>query len=260
MITVRTGSDEVGVVDAKFLAAIDSDAERGAFMLGGRAWQIITIEWERGLCIVKPTQSGHAPRWNGGSRFLGYELCRAMRDVLLDEADDPAWSRRASAQMETIRAEYTFLQDAGSPMIEEDEEITWWTFAGGAANLLLARLLETALGEKVVSRNTSITLKGEAGKSVVAVRHVIDELTSRSGPTMEDALRHAEGAGARGRMSKFDPCLPERLFGRLVVEGVLDLEGAGKVVDIVGARSPAASSVLDAQKRLKPTVADERKK
>jgi ATP-dependent Lhr-like helicase len=37
MITVRTGSDEVGVVDAKFLAAIDSYAERGAFMLGGRA-------------------------------------------------------------------------------------------------------------------------------------------------------------------------------------------------------------------------------
>jgi hypothetical protein len=33
-------------------------------------------------------------------------------------------------------------------------------------------------------------------------------------------------------MSKFDPCLPEALFGKLVVEGVLDVDGARKAVAV----------------------------
>lgn len=123
-------------------------------------------------------------------------------------------------------------------VVESLDEITWWPFAGDAANLLLARLLEAALGASVVSRNTSITLKGDAGRSLAAVHEVVRELVGRKGPTVEDAARHAQGAGARGRMSKFDPCLPPALFARLVVEGVLDVAGARAVV---AATQPTAS-------------------
>jgi hypothetical protein len=132
--------------------------------------------------------------------------------------------------MQTVRAEHLFLRDAPAPLVESSGEITWWTFAGGAANLLLARILEAALGEKVVSRNTSITLKHQAGQSLAAVRSVLGLLARQSGPTTEDAVRHAQGAGARARISKFDPCLPEDQFARLAVEGVLDVEGAQKAV------------------------------
>ncbi|MBN1612037.1 MAG: DEAD/DEAH box helicase [Polyangiaceae bacterium] len=228
MVTVRAGQDEVGSVDASFLAAIDSDAERGAFMLGGRAWQIITIEWERGICVVQPAREGRAPRWVGGAQFLGFELCQAMRKVLLASEDDPALSQRARRVMETQRAEFLFLKDEPAPFVQNSEEITWWTFAGGAANLLLARMLESALGEKVVSKNTSITLKEDAGRSLAAVREFVRDISVRGGPDVEDASRHAEGAGARGRMSKFDPCLPQALFAKLVVENVLDVAGAQK--------------------------------
>jgi len=229
LITVRSGPEDVGTVDAQFLTAIDSEAERGAFMLAGRAWQIITVEWERGICIVKPASSGKAPRWSGGPRFLGYALCQAMRRVLVGDVEDPAWSRRARETIKTLRAEHAFLHDEAAPILEASDHLEWWTFAGGGANLLLARMLEAELGEKVTSGNTSIRFKEKAGESVVAVRQVIAKIAERQGPTAEDAARFAVGA-SKGRLSKFDRCLPEDLLGRLIVEGVLDVEAARAVV------------------------------
>jgi hypothetical protein len=58
--------------------------------------------------------------------------------LVLDTGEDPAWFQRARGVMQTLRAEHQFLADAPSPLVEEKEEITWWNFAGGAANLLLA--------------------------------------------------------------------------------------------------------------------------
>lgn len=239
LIQVRAGHDDLGAVDAAFLATVDSDAERGAFLLAGKTWEIVTIEWERGICVVRPAPAGRAPRWNGGARFLGFDLCQGMREALLDPADDPALSQRARRVMETLRAEHAALADSPAPFVESTKEITWWTFAGGAANLLLARLLEAALGPAVVSRNLSITLKDRAGQSLAAVHEVVRALAGRSGPTIEDAARHAAGAGARGRVSKFDPCLPPELFARLVVEGVLDVEGARRVVGMTQPTAPS---------------------
>ncbi|HVZ32045.1 MAG TPA: ATP-dependent helicase, partial [Polyangiaceae bacterium] len=168
-------------------------------------------------------------RWSGGSRFLGYALCQAMRRVLVGEFEDPAWSQRARETLRTLRAEHAFLHDEPAPILDSGDHLEWWTFAGGGANLLLARMLEAELGEKVTSGNTSVRFKEKAGESVVAVREVIASIAERQGPTAADAARFAIGA-SKGRLSKFDRCLPEELLGRLIVEGVLDVEGARAVV------------------------------
>lgn len=230
LITVRAGPEDVGTIDAQFLAAIDSEAERGAFMLAGRAWQVITVEWERGICVVKPAPTGRAPRWSGGPRFLSYELCQAMRRVLTTDTEDSAWSQRARTTLGTLRAEHAFLRDESAPMLESSDHLEWWTFGGGAANLLLARMLETEIGEKVTSGNTSIRFKEKAGESVVAVRQAVDRIAQRGGPTEIDAEAHSLGA-SRARFSKFDRCLPEALLGRLVAQETLDLDGARRVVN-----------------------------
>jgi ATP-dependent Lhr-like helicase len=227
LISVRAGVEEVGSVDASFLNAISSEAEPGAFLLAGRTWQVVTIEWERGVCIVRPAPQGRAPRWYGEPRFLGYELCQATREILLSDQDDPAWSTRARRVIETSRAEYAFLHDAPSPILETSETLEWWTFAGGGANLLLARMLEAELGEKVTSNDHSIRFKEKAGESGVALRQALDKLRQRGAPNAEDCATFALGGGKK-RFSKFDPCLPEDLLGRLVVESSLDVEGARK--------------------------------
>ncbi|NUP07978.1 MAG: DEAD/DEAH box helicase [Polyangiaceae bacterium] len=235
LITVRHNTEEVGTVDANFLATLDSDLEPGTFTLAGRAWEIITVEWGRGICVVRPAAAGRPPRWAGAPRHLGYQLCQAMRRILVEDAIHPAWSPRAQAVLGTMRAEHEFLRDEPSPLIESHGDITWWNFAGGAANVLLARVLEGELGGQCVSRNTSITLKGEAAVSAVRVRQVLAEMAGQGRPTREDALRHAQGA-VRSRVSKFQPCLPERLLQDLLVESVLDVEGARLAVGGVNSR------------------------
>jgi len=229
LISVRAGIEEVGAVDASFLAAISSEAEPGAFLLAGRTWQVVTIEWERGICVVRPAPSGRAPRWFGAPRFLGYDLCQASRRVLLGEVEDPAWSARARRVLETSRAEYAFLQDDATPILGSKEGLEWWTFAGGGANLLMARMLEAELGSKVASNNHALRFKEKAGESDVALRQAIDRLRARGAPTPDDCLKFAMGEQPK-RFSKFDPCLPEDLLSRLVVESSLDVPSAQKVL------------------------------
>lgn len=225
LLTVRWETQEVGTVDAQFLAAIDAEQERGSFLLAGRTWQIVHLDWGRGVCAVRPAPAGRAPRWAGSPRHLRREVCQAMRRILTEEAEDAAWSQRARRAIAAARAEHAFLGDEAAPMIERGEEITWWTFSGGAANLLLARMLEAALGGRCVGRNVSVTLQGDAGKSGAAVRDLLRRWREEGRPAVADARWHAEGA-ARSRISKFQACLPEGLLQELLAESALDVEGA----------------------------------
>jgi len=248
LVSVRAGIEDVGTVDASFLAAISAEPEPAAFLLAGRTWQVVTIEWERGLCIVRPAPSGRAPRWFGAPRFLGYELCQASRRVLLGEVEDPAWSARARRVLETSRAEYAFLQDTPAPVLESQDGLEWWTFAGGGANLFLARMLEAELGSKVTSNNHSLRFKDKAGESGVALRKAIDVLRARSAPTTGDCARFAMGEQPK-RFSKFDPCLPEDLLAQLVVESSLDVPSARRALTITPGQVERATPELESANR-----------
>jgi hypothetical protein len=85
-----------------------------------------------------------------------------------------------------------------------------WTFAGGRANNLLGRVLEGILGEKIALDNLYIGFREGAAESESAIRMALQELRSAARPTAEDALSLAESC-ARGRLSKFQPCLPATL-------------------------------------------------
>lgn len=229
LITVRAGTEDVGTVDANFLAAIDSDQERGAFTLGARAWQIVFIDWERGICLVEPTKDARAPRWNGSAGFLSFAMCRAMRRVLLAPDSDPAWSKRAAEALAGLRGQYTFLEGESAPLLDRGTHLEWWTFAGGAANVLLARMLQAELGEKVIAHNTALVFREEAARSIVRVKGLLREFAAAGRPTREDALAFAEGPSRR-RVSKFELCVPERLLLRLLAERTVDVDGARRAL------------------------------
>ena len=228
LIIVRWDSREVGTIDANFLAALD-EAEHVAFTLGGRPWRVTQIDWRRGTCEVKPAEQGRAPRWPGSPRFLGYEMCQAMRDVLVGEARDPAWSERAVETIAGLRAEHDFLTAGESVIQSLPDGIKWWSFAGGKANLLLARMIEAELGGRWSVGNTAITCRGDGSQSTVALREVLARWADERRPDEDDAARFARGAG-RGRYSKFDPCVPAVLLDRLLAEETLDPESARRAV------------------------------
>ena len=238
MVTVQYARQELGTVDATFLATLDEADEPASFTLGGRAWRVVDIEWRRGRCTVKPADAGRAPRWTGSPKHLSHALCQAMRRILLDDYEDESWSKRSQTQLEHLRAEHAFLADTPDGLVDEDgDQITWHDFAGGAANVLLARLLERELGGRVVSRNTSLTFTKEAGKSLVAVRQAIAALRDEDRPQWADALRFAPDT-TRSRVSKFQPCLPDRLARDLMVEKLVDIENARRTLGL----PPALSS------------------
>ena len=237
LINVRSGAEEIGTVDATFLANMleskrDGKSE-GAFTLGGKAWEIISVEWERGLCSVRPAAEGKAPRWSGGGSFLSYELCQAMREVLVDDEVDPAWSKRMSDVIEAQRAEFAFLRDGeAAPLMRNAGDFEWFTYAGGAANLLLARVLEGELGERVTSDNIKLKFRDGAASSRAAIDSAVRKLRDEGRPSDEEAMAHADAA-VRMRFSKFDPCLTEQQLLGLLRERLVDAEGARRVVGVV---------------------------
>jgi ATP-dependent Lhr-like helicase len=232
LITVRHANHDVGTVDATFLTSLLEEKGFGSFILGGRAWQILDVEWSKGRCAVKPGEDGRAPRWAGGARHLGYELCQAMREILLSDDVDPAWTKRAQEQIRYQRAEFQFLRESNDGLVQDGaEQVTWHNFAGGAANVLLARVLEPMVGERIISRNTSLTFTKEAGKSVVAIRKALDTLREEDRPRRGDALRFAPDA-TRTRVTKFQPCLPDELARDLMVDKVVDLANARRVLGL----------------------------
>jgi ATP-dependent Lhr-like helicase len=230
MFTVKADTREVGTVDAQFLRNIASGDKEKTFTLGGQPWEIVHIEWERGICVVRPTTDGRPPRWSGGPRFLGYELCQAMKRTLIEDAVDPAWSQRARKVLETMRAEHEFLRE-GREFIDQKDTVEWWTFAGGAANTLLARMIERELGGRVVARNTNLTLADKAGESVAAVQECVRRWAAEGRPSADDA-RTLASLMVRSELSKFEPCLPEMQLRELQMERLFDIEGARNAVTL----------------------------
>ena len=90
---------------------------------------------------------------------------------------------------------------------------------------LLARVLESIVGEKVTADNLYVGFRDGAAASEAAIRTALDELHTAGRPNHADAVRFAEGC-ARGRLSKFQPCLPERLEAELLAEVLTDEAGA----------------------------------
>jgi ATP-dependent Lhr-like helicase len=228
MFAVMCDGREIGAVDVKFLRNISSGDGARSFTLSGQAWEIVDIEWKKGRCAVRPTSDGKAPRWSGGPRFLGYHLCQAMKRVLLDEKHDPIWSSRARKVFDATRAEHGFLKD-GEDLVDQKNGVEWWTFAGGAANTLLAKMIERELGGRCIARNTSISLVEGAGESAAALTETIRNWRIAERPSADDAAALAPLA-AKTELSKFEPCMPTTMVAELQTSRMFDLPGARRVV------------------------------
>lgn len=76
-----------------------------------------------------------------------------------------------------------------------------------------------------MTRNTSLTLQDEAGKSLVAARECLFGWKATGRPTWDDA-RSLASLAARAEISKFEPCLPAGQLAELQQGRWFDVEGA----------------------------------
>lgn len=227
---VRWATRSLGTVAQRFLlTVVKKDEMEGpaAFMLGGRPWQVMHVDFDRGVVEVKPAEHANAPRWLGAPRHLSRHLCQAIKRVLVEDEAQPYWSARARSRMESLRAEHAFVRDeepCGS-WIDDGAGVRWWNFAGGAANVLLAQMLESELGERVSSSNLYLKLSREAAPHLGRAREFVTALGRAGRPNVDDGRRFAKAA-VRGSVSKFESCLPEVLLLELWSRSVLDVGGA----------------------------------
>lgn len=219
LIRTMAGQREMGTVDALFLQTLPRDT---AFVLGGKPWQIVHIDWKKGVCEVVTAPAGKHLNWMGSPRFVSRRICEEWRRTLIDDSIDPWWTKRAGIAMRTERESYAFLRDEAMPIVDEGDELVWYNFLGGRVNNLLARLLEERLGQHVTSSNILIKLKGGAASSTSAVRQATRALLEPGAVTEADAMRHVESC-SRGALSKFQPCLPEELELRFLARRLVEL-------------------------------------
>jgi ATP-dependent Lhr-like helicase len=239
VLRVMHGQSEVGVVDASFLQ--DKEQKVPNFVLAGRPWRIVGVDWKGGTCSVEPAEVGGYPRWFGLPVSLERSLCQAMRRVLTSQDTDPSWSKRAITQLELKRESHAFLEDSLLPLEEDpDGRCRWWTFGGGAGNRVLAGLLELELGERVSPSNTFITFSNGAAESAVGIRQAIDALATRP-LTWDDAARLVD-PGQRSRVSKFQPCLPPDIEHGLIARETMNVDDANATLQLWARRSPVEES------------------
>lgn len=230
ILKVIHGVTEIGSIDVTF--AQQEKLENLSFVLGARPWRAVGIDFSQGIVRVEPIASSKLARWQGRSGLLGRDLCQSMLELITSDDVAIEWSKRATDQLTALRAEYRDAGAGSTAIVNDTYGLRLWTFGGGKANNLLAQCLEEQLGEKVVVDNLYVAFRGQAATSAAAISQAIAQLRTEHRPNDADALRLAENC-AKGRLSKFQKCLPERLESAFLAEVLTDPSAARAVLETV---------------------------
>lgn len=145
VLAVLHGNRLLGYVDPLSLAARQNG--QVILALGGRSWQVASIDWPRDRIYVEVAAEKGASRWLSSSRGVSRSIATEVRNII--EAP-PSFAtatltRRATQHLEELReAQEATLTD--TPIRLQNGDFEWWTYAGLAHNTLLAARINTAGG------------------------------------------------------------------------------------------------------------------
>lgn len=200
---VLHGRQEIGQVDESALLA-KQDGPR-VLSLGGNAWKVNYIDWQRKIAFVEPTDVLGRTRWPGSGLGLSYKICKTMQSILCRSDDSDRWSKRCKSEIERLRDEFSWLQaDSTSLLLESGDRWSWWTFAGAKANATLAYYLAQDLKSTVSSDGFSLKFsEGLTSDQIQAAQQVLIQTSPA------DLRPVAHEKAIRGL--KFSECLSPRL-------------------------------------------------
>jgi ATP-dependent Lhr-like helicase len=216
---VLHGRQEIGAADALMLMAKVEGPRR--LSLGGRAWKVNHIDWPRRRCYVEPTDHHARSLWTGSMLPHSYELSQAQRDVLLGAAPDVELSRRARAMLDETRDLVGYRAAAGGSVIEGDDELRWWTWAGGRGNATIAAALPELVDADRRIDDHCLRLRSDATPE--RIRAAIQELHLEALPPPEITEEAVRGL-------KFGEILPPALARATLADRVADRRAARAVL------------------------------
>lgn len=200
------------------------------FLLGGRSWAVLAVRHDDRRVVVAPAPRGRQPTWGGFiPQYLGEAVCKKIRDVLAGEETYGYLSPEAATVLSDRRDDMRGVLSPGHSAIQiADNEIRWWTFAGGRINSTFRYALGAELpGVQIVPDNFLLRLRG-------------DDMTSQKFETALARLRDPEFWADQGRwdgvfaslpgyrLSKFQPLMPPWVEREVVAGYLLDVAGSAR--------------------------------
>lgn len=224
----ETGRD-LGSLEQNFVDRLVE--EMSAFLLGGRAWMVLSVNHQEKIVRVQPAPRGKKPSWGGFlPQHLGFEVCQKMAQVLTEDTQYPFVDERGLAALNEWRGDLGALlrRDADS-LQQDDKSVMWWTFAGGRINHTLKYAFERKESWKVIADNFSLRISGD-GLSSEAVRRAIGEMRAPEFWDSEDTREKLLAKVPEYRLSKFQRALLPKFEVEMVGAYLLDFEGAKRFV------------------------------
>ena len=221
LLAVRWGQRDLGYVDPSSLAAREDT--RATILLGGRAWGVRDVDWNRRVVWVEPVDEPGKSRWSGAGRALSWEVCQAIRAVLCgDDQLAPHLSNRATTKLAELHDEYDWARADGTTLLREParSRSRWWTFGGARANRALAHALDKAGVATMAVDDLSIGLRSAAPVDAIkAIADAADPATLRTPvePRRLDAI-------------KFASCVPDAALQRMISERDADEPAVARVL------------------------------
>ncbi|BCW18377.1 hypothetical protein NtRootA9_10850 [Arthrobacter sp. NtRootA9] len=163
---VLHGREEVGALDPMVFTR--KSPEPRLVTLAGRGWEVTHVDWKRHRAYVEPSTRASDSRWQGFPQPLSYELCQAMRRVLLgDDAKGVQLTKRADQALDRLRAEYASRVDMRHAVVTKEEaRVRWWTWAGARANATVVAALRSTAPDALIEdqsySNEYINLRSDA--------------------------------------------------------------------------------------------------
>lgn len=227
--TVETANHQpLGTLNQGF---VDRLVERvSSFLLSGRPWAVLAIHHDDRRIVVEPAPRGRQPTWGGMlPQFLGERLCAKIRDILA-ATDIPQYlAPEAAGVLAQQRAAMAGFTDPGRGTIEVgDDELRWWTFAGGRINHTLRYALGALhSGWKIIPDNFLIKIRGE-GVTPRDVLEAIDRIAEPEFWENERLWQDIADTLPAYRLSKFQPLMPAWVERECLASYLLDLQGAAR--------------------------------
>ncbi len=223
LFSVLHGRQELGFVDEMTFFGKQSDPR--VLLLGGRAWRVNHIDWQRRVAYVEPADTVGRSRWQGQGQVLHYDLCQSIKFVLASEEMSERWSHRVRDRIGVLREEQAWLESANTAVVSDnDGRLCWWTFAGQRANHVLAQRLSGLTSSNVKAGNLALEFESRISLDGIEAAMAIVRRSEADGvrPVVDEGV--VDGL-------KFSACLPTDMAMEMLGDRLADVFGAKKVLD-----------------------------
>ncbi len=230
---VTVDKQDVGMLQSWFVHTLGQD--KFVFVLAGRKWQVVEVDFEDNLIFVTPAEHGQIPRWSGGAVLLSRKVAKAHRDVLLSNEVYTFLHRKAKERLDKMRRDWRPLLEKGPlPLLKSGNKWQLFTFTGGRINTLLAFSLANLFETNVANDNFVIDVNFSASEPIseVDIWNAFHEIISPDFYNADRLIELAENL-RRSRLSKFQELLPPELEAKFLIDRLFDVEGLLEELNIV---------------------------